>query len=57
MIGLTALRGATVDSGGLPFLPEETKFKKFFERFTAHPEDLGQETSELLRQDHGEGYG
>ena len=28
----------------------------FFERFTAHPEDLGEETRELLRQDHGDDH-
>jgi pimeloyl-ACP methyl ester carboxylesterase len=28
--------------------------RSFFERFAAHPEDLGEETKKLLAQDHGE---
>jgi pimeloyl-ACP methyl ester carboxylesterase len=28
--------------------------RAFFERFAAHPEDLGEETKKLLAQDHGE---
>jgi pimeloyl-ACP methyl ester carboxylesterase len=30
--------------------------RSFFERFAAHPENLGEETRELLRRDHGEDY-
>jgi pimeloyl-ACP methyl ester carboxylesterase len=30
--------------------------RNFFERFTAHPEDLGEETRELLRQNHGDDH-
>jgi pimeloyl-ACP methyl ester carboxylesterase len=30
--------------------------RTFFERFAAHPEDLGEERRELLKQDHGESH-
>ncbi len=30
--------------------------RSFFERFTAHPEDLGEETRDVLRQDHGDDH-
>ncbi len=36
------------------FLRRKTGSRAFFERFAAHPEDLGEETKKLLAQDHGE---
>jgi pimeloyl-ACP methyl ester carboxylesterase len=36
------------------FFRNKPSSKGFFERFTAHPEDLGEETRALLRQDHGD---
>ena len=36
------------------FFRNKPNSRSFFERFTAHPEDLGEETRELLRQDHGD---
>jgi pimeloyl-ACP methyl ester carboxylesterase len=36
------------------FFRNKPNSRSFFERFTANPEDLGEETRELLRQDHGD---
>ena len=36
------------------FLRRKPGSRSFFERFAAHPEDLGEETKKLLAQDHGE---
>jgi pimeloyl-ACP methyl ester carboxylesterase len=36
------------------FLRRKPGSRNFFERFSAHPEDLGEETKKLLAQDHGE---
>jgi pimeloyl-ACP methyl ester carboxylesterase len=36
------------------FLRRKPGSRSFFERFAAHPEDLGEETKKLLVQDHGE---
>ena len=36
------------------FLRRKPGSRTFFERFSAHPEDLGEETKKLLAQDHGE---
>jgi len=36
------------------FLRRKPGSRAFFERFAAHPEDLGEETKKLLAQDHGE---
>jgi pimeloyl-ACP methyl ester carboxylesterase len=38
------------------FLRNKPNSRSFFERFTAHPGDLGEETRELLRQDHGDDH-
>ena len=38
------------------FFRNKPNSRGFFERFTAHPEDLGEETRELLRQDHGDDH-
>jgi pimeloyl-ACP methyl ester carboxylesterase len=38
------------------FFRSKPNSRNFFERFTAHPEDLGEETRKLLRQDHGESH-
>jgi len=38
------------------FYRNKPNSRSFFERFTAHPEDLGRETRALLRQDHGEDH-
>jgi pimeloyl-ACP methyl ester carboxylesterase len=57
MIGLTAPeRCERLIPEAFHFFRKKPNSRSFFERFTAHPEVLGQETSELLRQDHGEGY-
>jgi pimeloyl-ACP methyl ester carboxylesterase len=37
------------------FLKNKPSSRGFFERFAAHPEDLGEETRKLLAADHGEG--
>jgi len=36
------------------FLRRKPGSRSFFERFAAHPEDLGEDTRNLLAQDHGE---
>jgi pimeloyl-ACP methyl ester carboxylesterase len=38
------------------FLKRKPRSRSFFERFAAHPEDLGAETRQLLVEDHGEEY-
>jgi len=38
------------------FYRNKPNSRNFFERFTAHPENLGEETREVLRQDHGESH-
>lgn len=38
------------------YLRKKPGSRSFFERFAAHPEDLGEETREVLAADHGEGY-
>jgi len=36
------------------YLRKKPGSRSFFERFAAHPEDLGEETKKLLAEDHGE---
>lgn len=36
------------------YLRQKPRSRSFFERFTAHPEDLGEETRRMLAGDHGE---
>lgn len=38
------------------FYRNKPNSRRFFERFTAHPEDLGSETQSLLAADHGEAH-
>jgi pimeloyl-ACP methyl ester carboxylesterase len=38
------------------FLKKKPGSRAFFERFAAHPEDLGEETKKLLAADHGEDH-
>ena len=38
------------------FCRNKPSSRNFFERFTAHPEDLGEETRARLRQDHGDDH-
>jgi pimeloyl-ACP methyl ester carboxylesterase len=55
MMGLLAPeRCAGVILEAFHFLRRKPGSRSFFERFTAHPEDLGEETRKLLAEDHGE---
>jgi len=55
MMGLLAPQRCTgVILEAFHFLRRKPGSKAFFERFAAHPEDLGDETRELLAEDHGE---
>lgn len=55
MVGLTAPeRCEFLILEAFHFLRRKPGSRSFFERFAAHPEDLGEETKKLLAQDHGE---
>jgi pimeloyl-ACP methyl ester carboxylesterase len=55
MLGLTVPdRCAGVILEAFHFLRRKPGSRSFFERFAAHPEDLGEETRMLLANDHGE---
>ena len=55
MIGLMApKRCSKVILEAFHFLRRKPGSRSFFERFAAHPEDLGEETRKLLAEDHGE---
>jgi len=55
MMGLTAPeRCAGVILEAFHFLRRKPGSRSFFERFAAHPEELGEETRRLLAEDHGE---
>ena len=55
MMGLLAPeRCAGVILEAFHFLRRKPGSRSFFERFTSHPEDLGDETRKLLAEDHGE---
>jgi pimeloyl-ACP methyl ester carboxylesterase len=55
MMGLIAPeRCAGVILEAFHFLRRKPGSRSFFERFAAHPEDLGDETRNLLAEDHGE---
>jgi pimeloyl-ACP methyl ester carboxylesterase len=54
MMGLTApKRCASVILEAFHYLGRKPGSRSFFERFAAHPEDLGEETRQLLAEDHG----
>jgi len=55
MMGLLAPeRCASVILEAFHFLRRKPGSRSFFERFAAHPEELGDETRRLLAEDHGE---
>jgi pimeloyl-ACP methyl ester carboxylesterase len=55
MIGLAAPeRCACLILEAFHLLRRKPGSRSFFERFAAHPEDLGEDTKKLLAQDHGE---
>jgi len=55
MMGLIAPeRCASVILEAFHFLRRKPGSRSFFERFAAHPEELGEETRRLLAEDHGE---
>ena len=55
MMGLTAPeRCAGVILEAFHFLKRKPGSRSFFERFSAHPEELGDETRRVLAEDHGE---
>src|SRR5713226_746530 len=55
MMGLSAPeRCGRVILEAFHFLRKKPGSRSFFERFAAHPEDLGEETRKLLAEDHGE---
>ncbi len=55
MMGLTAPeRCGGVILEAFHFLKRKPGSRSFFERFAAHPEELGDETRRLLAEDHGE---
>ena len=55
MMGLTSPgRCARLILEAFHFLRRKPGSRSFFERFAAHPEDLGEETRKLLAEDHGE---
>jgi len=55
MIGLLApARCAALILEAFHYLKKKPRSRGFFERFTARPEDLGDETQQLLKKDHGE---
>jgi len=55
MMGLIAPeRCASMVLEAFHFLRRKPGSRSFFERFAAHPEDLGEETRRLLAEDHGE---
>ena len=57
MMGLAAPeRCAGLVLEAFHYLRRKPGSRAFFERFAAHPEDLGEETSKLLAEDHGEAY-
>lgn len=57
MMGLIAPeRCASVILEAFHFLRRKPGSRAFFERFAAHPEELGEETRRLLAEDHGETF-
>jgi pimeloyl-ACP methyl ester carboxylesterase len=55
MIGMTAPeRCECLILEAFHFLRRKPGSRSFFERFAAHPEDLGEQTKKLLAEDHGE---
>lgn len=55
MIGLAAPeRCEALILEAFHFLRRKPRSRSFFERFAAHPEDLGEETRKMLAEDHGE---
>ncbi len=55
MMGLVAPeRCASVVLEAFHYLRRKPGSRSFFERFAAHPEDLGDDTRKLLAEDHGE---
>ncbi len=55
MMGLAAPeRCASVVLEAFHYLRRKPGSRSFFERFAAHPEDLGDDTRKLLAEDHGE---
>jgi pimeloyl-ACP methyl ester carboxylesterase len=55
MMGLAAPeRCASAILEAFHFLRRKPGSRSFFERFAAHPEELGEETRRLLAEDHGE---
>jgi pimeloyl-ACP methyl ester carboxylesterase len=57
MMGLASPdRCAGVILEAFHFLRRKPGSRSFFERFAAHPEDLGEETRKLLAEDHGESH-
>jgi pimeloyl-ACP methyl ester carboxylesterase len=55
MMGLLAPQRCTgVILEAFHFLRRKPGSRSFFERFSAHPEDLGEETRKLLAEDHRE---
>jgi pimeloyl-ACP methyl ester carboxylesterase len=57
MMGLLAPeRCAGVVMEAFHYLRRKPGSRAFFERFSAHPEDLGEETRKLLAEDHGEAH-
>jgi len=56
MMGLTAPeRCASLILEAFHYLRRKPGSRSFFERFSAHPEELGEETRKMLAEDHGEG--
>lgn len=57
MMGLLAPeRCASLILEAFHFLRRKPGSRSFFERFSAHPEELGDETRKLLAEDHGEAH-
>jgi pimeloyl-ACP methyl ester carboxylesterase len=56
MMGLMAPeRCASLILEAFHYLRRKPGSRSFFERFSAHPEELGEETRKVLAEDHGEG--
>jgi pimeloyl-ACP methyl ester carboxylesterase len=56
MMGLVAPeRCASLTLEAFHYLRRKPGSRSFFERFSAHPEELGEETRKVLAEDHGEG--
>ena len=57
MMGLAAPeRCASVVLEAFHYLRKKPGSRSFFERFAAHPEELGEETRRVLAEDHGEAH-